>query len=84
VVFDPSSGSYQIRGVLERVAPGSEGRPAKRYLQIELSKWVGTCEPTRLTTGSGRVGLKFFYKFQYGLIFDPAHLEPGSSGLNPW
>jgi len=28
--------------------------------------------------------LKFFYKFQYGLIFDLVHLEPGSSGLNPW
>jgi len=51
--------------------------------QLELSKWVGTCEPTWLTTGLGRVGLKFFYKFQYGLIFDPTHLELSSSGLNP-
>jgi len=49
-----------------------------------MSKWVGICEPTQLTTGSDRVGLKFFYKFQYGLIFDPAHLEPSSPGLNPW
>jgi len=51
---------------------------------LELSKWVGTREPTRLTTGSGRVGLKFFYKFQYRLIFDLTHLEPGSLELNPW
>jgi len=49
-----------------------------------LLKWVGTREPTRLTTGSGRVGLKLFYKFQYGLILDPTHLEPNSSGFNPW
>jgi len=41
-------------------------------------------EPTRPTMGSGRVGLKFFSKFQYGFIFDPIHLEPGSPGLNPW
>jgi len=27
------------------------------------------------------IGLKFFYKFQYGLIFDPVHLEPDSPGL---
>ena len=47
-----------------------------RGARIELSKWVGTHEPTRLTTGLGRVGLKFFYKFQYRLIFYPAHLEP--------
>jgi len=47
---------------------------------IELSKWVGTREPIRLTTGSDRIRLKFFYKFQYGLIFDPAHPEPGSLG----
>jgi len=45
-------------------------------LVLELSKWVGTREPTRLITGLSRVRLKFFYKFQYGLIFDPAHLEP--------
>jgi len=37
-------------------------------ITVELSKWVETREPTRLTMGSGRVGLKFFYKFQYGLI----------------
>ena len=48
---------------------------------VELSKWVGTRESTRLTTGSDRVGLKFFYKFKYGLIFDPAYLE---AGLNLW
>jgi len=52
--------------------------------KVELSKWVGTRNSTRLITGSDRVGLKFFYKFQYRLIFDPAHLELGSSGLNPW
>jgi len=55
-----------------------------RATHVELSKWVGTCEPTRLITGSGWVWLNFFYKFQYGLTFDPVHLEPGSSGLNPW
>jgi len=53
-------------------------------LKIELSKWVKICESIRFTTGLGWVGLNFFYKFQYGLIFDPAHLEPDSSGLNPW
>jgi len=37
---------------------------------MELSKWVGTREPTPFTTALGRVGLKCFYKFQYGLIFD--------------
>jgi len=52
--------------------------------RLELSKWVGTREPTRLTTGSSWVGLKSFYKFQYRMIFDPAHLEPDSFGLNPW
>jgi len=41
--------------------------------KLELSKWAGTCEPTRLTTGSDQVGLKFFYKFQYRLTFYPAH-----------
>jgi len=40
-----------------------------------MSKWVETREPTRPTMGSGQVRLKFFYKFQYGLIFDPTHLE---------
>jgi len=40
---------------------------------LELSKWVGIYESTRLTTSSDRVELKFFYKFQYGLIFDPTH-----------
>jgi len=56
----------------------------KVRVPIELSKWVRTREPTRLTTSSGRIGLNFFYKFQYGLIFDLAHLELGSSRLNPW
>jgi len=49
---------------------------------IELSKWVGTREPIRFTTILSRVGLNFFYKFQYRLIFDPAHLEPDSPELN--
>jgi len=40
---------------------------------LELLKWVGTREPTQLTTGLGRVWLKYFYQFQYGLIFDLAH-----------
>jgi len=55
-----------------------------KYSFVELSKWIGTSEPIRLITDLGRVGLKFFYKFQCRLIFDPAHLEPGSLGLNPW
>jgi len=29
-------------------------------------KWTGTCESIRPTLGSSQVGLKFFYKFQYG------------------
>jgi len=48
------------------------------HILVELSKWVRTREPTRPTMGLGRVGLKFFIKFQYGLIFDPVRLEPGS------
>jgi len=32
-------------------------------IYVELSKWVRTCEPTRPTTSSGRVGLKIIYKF---------------------
>jgi len=39
------------------------------WILVRLSKWVGTREPTSFTTCLGRVGLKFFYKFQYGLIF---------------
>jgi len=31
--------------------------------------------------GSGQVGLKFFYKFQYG---SKAHQEPDSFELNLW
>jgi len=50
---------------------------------LKLSKWVGTHEPIQLTTGLDRVGLKFFYKFQYGLIFNPTHLELGLLQLNP-
>ena len=38
----------------------------------------------RLPTSSGWVGLNFFYKFQYELIFDSTHLEPDWSGLNLW
>jgi len=34
-------------------------------------KVVRTRGPTRPTTGLGRVGLKFFYKCQYGSIFEP-------------
>jgi len=33
---------------------------------------------------SDLVGLKLFYKFKYGLIFDPTHLELDSPGLNSW
>jgi len=54
------------------------------YNLVELSKWVGTREPNRLTMSSDGVGLKFFYKFQYELIFDAAHLEPSSPELNLW
>jgi len=48
---------------------------------LELSKWIGTYEPTRPTTGLDQVGLKFFYKFEYGLIFDPAYLEQHINNL---
>jgi len=54
------------------------------YKVVKMGYTDGTCESTRFTTNSDRVGLKFFYNFQYRLIFDPAHLEPGSRGLNPW
>jgi len=46
-------------------------------------KMVGTRKSIQSTMSLSRVGLKFFYKFQYGLIFDSAHLEPGSPELNP-
>jgi len=39
---------------------------------------------SQLSSARVRVGLKFFYKFRYGLIFDPTHLEPGSPELNSW
>jgi len=49
----------------------------------DRSKWVTTRESIRLITDLGRVGLKFFYKFQYGLIFDPTH--PGwTRGESSW
>jgi len=50
-----------------------------RAVKIGWNPWVNPAHH-----GSGQVGLKFFYKFQYGLIIDPAHVEPGSPGLNPW
>jgi len=40
---------------------------------LEPLKWVITREPIRLITGSGRVGLKKNYKFQYKLKMNPTH-----------
>jgi len=48
--------------------------------RLEPSKWVRIRGSTRSITGLDRVGLKFFYKFQYRLIFDSVLQEPGSSG----
>jgi len=42
-------------------------------VKVELAKWVETRGPTRSIMGLGWVGLNWFYKFQYGLIFDPTH-----------
>jgi len=33
VVIDPPGESYQISGALERVAPGGEVRPSRRYCE---------------------------------------------------
>ena len=42
-------------------------------------------ESNRPTMGLVQVGLKFFYKLLYGLIFDSVHLEePDSLGLKLW
>lgn len=38
---------------------------------LKLLKWIKTCEPTRSTMSSSRVGLKRNYKFQYGLKMNP-------------
>jgi len=50
----------------------------------ELSKWVEIRESIRSIIGSDRVGLNFFYKFEYKLIFDPTYLEPDSLGEPGW
>jgi len=46
-----------------------------------MSKWVSTHEPTRLTTGSSRIGLRKIQPFQKWVELNPAHLtyvfEPG-------
>jgi len=34
------------------------------WVELEMSKWVSTREPTRLTMGSRRVGLKKIQFFQ--------------------
>jgi len=44
--------------------------------------WNPQANPAHHEFGSGWV--EFFFKFQYRLIFDTAHLKPGSFGLNPW
>jgi len=57
----------------------------KRHIgEIRVVKMAWNLQANPAHHKLGRVGLKFFYKFQYGLIFDPAHLEPGSPKLNPW
>jgi len=48
---------------------------------VEMSKWVSTREPTRLTTGSSRVGLRKIQLFQKWVELNPAHLTHGLNGL---
>jgi len=43
-------------------------------LKVEMSKWVSTCESTRLTTGSSRVGLRKIQFFQKWVELNLAHL----------
>jgi len=48
MVIDPSGESYQISGALERVAPGDEGHPVRRYLEIVATERLvpgSTCPP---------------------------------------
>jgi len=47
-----------------------------------MSKWIRIRKPTRSITNSNQVGLNYFYKFQFELIFDLVHQELGSLGLN--
>jgi len=48
-----------------------------------MSKWVSTREPTRLTTGSSRVGLRKIQLFQKWVELNPAHLTHGLNGFEP-
>jgi len=50
-------------------------------LDVEMSKWVSTREPTRLTTGSSRVGLRKIQLFQKWIELNPAHLTHGLNGF---
>ena len=51
--------------------------------QVEMSKWVSTLEPTRLTTGSSRVGLRKIQLFQKWVELNPAHLTHGLNRFEP-
>ena len=52
-------------------------------LLIEMSKWVLTREPTRLTTGSSRVGLRKIQLFQKWVELNPVHLTHGLNRFKP-
>jgi len=55
----------------------------KYKAELEMSKWVSTREPTRLTTGSSRVGLRKIQLFQKWVELNPAHLTHGLNGFEP-
>jgi len=52
-------------------------------LKLELSKWVETRKSTRLTRVQAELGWNIFTNFNTDW-FLTRHLEPDSSGLNPW
>jgi len=51
--------------------------------QLEMSKWVSICEPTRLNMGLSRVGLRKIQLFQKWVEVNPAHLTHGLNGFEP-
>jgi len=54
-----------------------------KWFEIEISKWVLTCEPTRLTTGSSQVGLRKIQFFQKWVKHNPTHLTHGLNRFKP-
>ena len=54
------------------------------WLDLKMSKWVPTSEPTWLTTGSSRIGLRKNHYFQKWVELNLAHLTHGLNGFEPF